>query len=497
MKKTIVPVVVTAAITSALTFWGFNKLSSSSHFSFSDSKPQVHYVSDNGTMSTQPVDFSNAAQSSVKAVVHIKTVTQGRNVVQEEDPNDPFSYFFGPRSYNIPQQMGSGSGVIISPDGYIVTNNHVVANADEVQVTFNTRSQQMAKVVGTDPSTDLAVLKIDGKDLPYLSLGNSDDVQLGQWVLAVGYPLNLDATVTAGIVSAKSRAIGINRSKNAGAVESFIQTDAAVNPGNSGGALVSTNGQLIGINSAIASPTGTYAGYSYAIPSNLVQKVVNDLIKFGDVKRGYLGVDLADLNAMSKEQAKTLGISEKDFDDAKGVYVKGVTDNSGAKEAGIRKGDFITGVNGKAVSSAPELQEQIARFHPGDKITINYNRSGTSYNSTVELKSSVGNLASTDVGEGTLQLLGASLRNLTASEVKQYRMKGAMVVNPGRGVLAKSTGIKKGFIISVVNDQSIGNINDLQNALSASSGSRIEVGGSYPGRNGMYYYGFQNTDTGY
>ncbi len=496
MKKTVIPVVLTAAVTTALTLWGINKFSDNNGFKWKGDDTMVHYVSEDGGVSTQPVDFSNAAESAVKSVVHIKTLTSGRNVVVD-DPNDPYSMFFGPRSYNMPDQMGAGSGVIISPDGYIVTNNHVVAGADKVQVTFNTRSTQIARVVGTDPATDLAVIKIEGDNLPYMTLGNSDDVKLGQWVLAVGYPLNLDATVTAGIVSAKARSLGINRRNNANAVESFIQTDAAVNPGNSGGALVSTNGKLIGINAAIASPTGSYAGYSYAIPSNLVQKVTNDLIKYGDVRRGYIGASLIDLNALNKDQAKELGISESEFDNAKGVYVRDILNGSGAAAAGLKKGDFITGINGRDVNSTPELMEQIARFHPGDKITLNYTRNGTNSSTSVELKSNAGTASVNDSGNGIAQMLGASFRDLTPEEVKQYGTRGAMVVNPGTGVLAKSTGVKKGFIIGILNDKEINSVKDLSNALSNTAGETIELGGSYPGRNGMYYYGFVNADKGY
>ena len=491
MKKSILPVVLTAVVTSVLTLLGFNYFTEKPVFSFVSGKPQVHYVANNGMAGTQPVDFAPAAESSVKSVVHIKTLTQGKTVIAN-DPYDPWSQFLGPRRYNIPGQMGSGSGVIISPDGYIVTNNHVVAGADEVQVTFNTRNQQMAKVIGTDPSTDLAVLKIDGSDLPYMTLGNSDQIQLGQWVLAVGYPLNLDATVTAGIVSAKSRSIGINRNNNS-AVESFIQTDAAVNPGNSGGALVNTNGQLIGINAAIASPTGSYAGYSYAIPSNLVQKVVNDLIKFGDVKRGFIGVQLLNLNEMDKAAASKLGISEEDFNNTTGVYVNEVTENGGAEKAGIRKGDFITAINGMNVNSTPALMEQLARFHPGDKVTISYSRSGKTRDAVVELKAAPGGIAAVDT-KGTLQLMGATFRNLSASESAKYKVNGAMVTATGNGILARNTPIRPGFVITRLNGNDINKVSDLQDALTQASGERIEIGGMYPGKSGMYYYGFPYDD---
>jgi len=494
MKKTIVPVIITAAITSLATMWGFNKFSDQKlSFSGTGNIP-VHYASTSGAVATQPVDFSPAAEAAVRSVVHVKTLTQGKTVVSDVY-GDPFSAFFGPREYRIPDQMGAGSGVIISQDGYILTNNHVIQGADQVQVTFNDRNTQIAKVVGSDPATDLAILKIDGEGLPYMTLGNSDDVKLGQWVLAVGYPLNLDATVTAGIVSAKGRSIGINQRNNRSAIESFIQTDAAVNPGNSGGALVNTQGQLIGINSAIASPTGSYAGYSYAVPSNLAQKVANDIIKFGSVKRGYIGANLADFNKMDEATASSLGISKEDFKNATGVYVANVIPNSGAAAAGLKKGDIITAVNATSIYSASQLQEQIARYHPGDKISLSYVRSGKPYNTTVELKNE--SAVSALSGSGNMQMLGASFRELSAQEQKQLGISGGVAVTAisPNGVIARQTNIQKGFIVTSVNDEPVRNIRDLQNLLSRSEG--LQIGGIYPGKRGMYYYGLNNVDEGY
>ncbi|KAA5533130.1 PDZ domain-containing protein [Taibaiella lutea] len=487
MKKTIVPVIVTAAITSVATMWGFHKFSDKPLFATSDSKIPIHYVSDAGATATQPVDFSPAAESAVPSVVHVKTLTQGKTYVAQ----DPFG-FYGPQQYRTPDQMGAGSGVIISGDGYIITNNHVVQGADQVQVTFNDRNTQIAKVIGTDPSTDIAVLKIDGSDLPYMTLGNSDNVKLGQWVLAVGYPLNLDATVTAGIVSAKSRNLGMNeRSSKTNAVESYIQTDAAVNPGNSGGALVNAQGQLVGINAAIASPTGSYAGYSYAIPSNLAVKVANDIIKYGSVQRGYLGAQLADLNKMNEESAEQLGLRSGDFKNARGVFVINVLPNSGAAEAGLKKGDLITMINGTAVNSQPQLTEQVARFHPGDKVSIGYMRGGKPYNVSVELKNMSGTTA-INKSSGTFAYSGASFRNLTESEMSKYGIKGGIVVNDiVAGSTAQQANIQKGFIIISANDEKINDLNDFQSIISQ-SGNGIQLGGVYPGRRGMYYYGLNN-----
>lgn len=341
---------------------------------------------------TPAVNFEQAAADATPAVVHIKILKQPRR-----QPVNPFAFrgeedIFGGMAYeeeDAPQaqQVGSGSGVIISPDGYIVTNNHVVENADQLLVTLNDRKDYTAKVIGTDPSTDLAVVKIEGAGFPHLSFANSDDVRVGQWVLAIGYPLNLETTVTSGIVSAKARSIGINSRKSEAPIESFIQTDAAVNPGNSGGALVNTSGLLIGINSAIASPTGSYAGYSYAIPSNLVRRVVSDIVKYGSSKRAYLGVMFGS-DQMSNAEREKNNIPEGD-----GVYVMDVAQNSAAQKAGIRKGDFITKINGTALSSGTAMIEKISAMRPGDKVEVAFVRNGAENTTTVVLQGAAGTYA--------------------------------------------------------------------------------------------------------
>jgi serine protease Do len=484
MKKTIIPVIVTAAITSMATLWGFSRFSDKALFTSTDAKIPIHYASNSGATATQPVDFTPAAESAVPSVVHVKTLTQGKTFLAQ----DPFG-FYEPQQYRTPDQMGAGSGVIISADGYVITNNHVVQGADQVQVTFNDRNTQIAKVVGTDPSTDIAVLKIEGKDLPYMELGNSDNVKLGQWVLAVGYPLNLDATVTAGIVSAKSRDLGMNqRASKSNAVESYIQTDAAVNPGNSGGALVNVQGQLIGINAAIASPTGSYAGYSYAIPSNLALKVASDIIKFGVVQRGFLGASLVDLKSVNEKSAAELGLRTGDFRNAKGVLVANLTANSGAAAAGIKKGDLITGINGTSVNSVPQLTEQVARYHPGDKVSIDYIRNGAPNTVSVELRSLSG---STGVSKsvGTVAFSGAYLKNVEADDAAKLGISGGvMVTDITSGSVAHKSNIQKGFIIVSVNDRKVETISDFQSAVSQAD-KGIQLGGIYPGRRGMYYYG--------
>ncbi|MEI8280175.1 MAG: trypsin-like peptidase domain-containing protein, partial [Bacteroidota bacterium] len=346
-----------------------------------------------------------------------------------------------------------------------------------------------AKVIGTDAATDIAVLKVNEKDLPYMEFGNSDDVKLGQWVLAVGYPLTLDATVTAGIVSAKSRSIGIHKSQT-GAIESYIQTDAAVNPGNSGGALVNTNGQLIGINSAIASPTGSYAGYSYAIPANIVHKVVNDLMQYGSFQRAYMGIEYIDLKNASADDLKELKINRKD-----GVYVANIVPEGGAAKAGIKKGDFITQINGVPITSEPELQEQVARYKPGDNVSVTYLRSGSQMMATVELKNINGN--TTIIKENTsTKLLGASFKSLNNDEKRKFNVRGGVKVTElGTGILSQQTNMRKDFVITHINDVAVSTVEDLQKVI-LSAGAAVQIAGFYPGRNGIYYYGINNVNAG-
>jgi S1-C subfamily serine protease len=320
--------------------------------------------------------------------------------------------------------------------------------------------------VGTDPSTDLAVIKIEGNDLPYLVYGNSDDARLGQWVLAIGYPLNLDVTVTAGIISAKARSLQLNRAEHP--IESFLQTDAAVNPGNSGGALINTEGQLIGINSAIASPTGSYAGYSYAIPVNIVKKIVNDLIKYGAVQRAFLGV------TMNADK------------DGAGVYVEDVMPGSSAKAAGLQSGDFITKINGVAVNSGPELQEQIVGYKPGDKVAVTYIRNGKENVVDAILKNDAGN-TSIVKAQTLMDKIGGELANVDAATAKKNNIAGGVIVKKiGDGPL-KNTRMQEGFIITSVNGQAIKNIDDLTSLLTSAHGA-VQLNGFYPGYEGNYVY---------
>ncbi len=433
------------------------------------------------------VNLETAAEMSSQAVVHITTTSK---VIASRYSN-PFEELFGGGAFGQRGQMqprqGSGSGVIISADGIIVTNNHVVDGADEVTVTFSTKKSVMAKVIGKDPNTDLAVLKVEEKNLPSLKFGNSDNVRLGEWVLAVGYPLNLETTVTAGIVSAKYRNIGINQRQNgaSNAVESFIQTDAAVNPGNSGGALVNARGELIGINSAIASPTGSYAGYSYAIPANLVKKVVDDMVEFGNVQRGYLGVNYIDGKSATPEARK-----QYNLDNVEGVVIANVLDESGAAKAGLKEGDIIKTINSRPIRTGTQLQEQIAQQRPGDRVSMEIERDGRTINKSVELRNSLGN---TDVvkknSNSALQSLGASFRDLTPKEKQQLKSGGVLITDIQRGALSQYTRIKKGFVITSVNDQVVNTLSELNKAFST-NGKAYQLGGFYPGNAGSYFYNF-------
>lgn len=431
-------------------------------------------------------DFTYAAAMTTPAVVHIKTTYMPK---QSNSRNyDPFGDFFGgqfffnyPDPYHSQPQESSGSGVIISDDGYIVTNNHVVDNGDKVQVVLFDKRSFDATVVGTDPSTDLALLKIDETKLPFIVFGNSDSVKVGQWALAVGNPFNLESTVTAGIISAKGR--NINILKGNGAIESYIQTDAAVNPGNSGGALVNTKGELIGINSAIATPTGSYAGYSFAVPVNIVSKVVNDLMKFGKVERGYLGITLADINAdLAKEKNITI---------TNGVYVDSVLGGSAAKEAGLKAGDIITNINGMDVNTIPELQEQVAKYHPGDKIDVTVNRKGKDSKISIVLKSKAGDIAlNNSDNTSTFSMLGAQFGEVSAKEKKDLGISGgAKVLRLADGKLSRNTDIREGFIITRVDNKPINSVNDLKAALQNKKGG-VMIEGTYPDTGGQYFYAF-------
>ena len=435
------------------------------------------------------VDFQQAAKSSIPAVVHITTVigkaNASNNLPKKKNPffdffgDDYQDFFGGPQMRSVPQRA-SGSGVLVSEDGYIVTNNHVIDEAEEIKVTLSNKKSYKAKLIGTDPSSDLAMLKIEEKGLPFILYGNSDVVKIGQWVLAVGYPLNLETTVTAGIISAKARSLGLNSQKSNTPIESYIQTDAAVNQGNSGGALINTNGELVGIVSAIASPTGSYAGYSYAIPVNIVKKIINDLLQFGTVQRAYLGISYLPDAAPDAEKEK-IG-----FKEGQGVFVREVAKDGAAANTGIQTGDYITKINGTKVVSGSEMIEQIAGFKPGDKITITYLRNNKEYTANVTLKNKTGSYGI--VKTAVLDVLGAEFENLSAAKAKEFGTTGGVIVKKvNKGAIDDQTRMRDGFIIIKANNTEVKNIDDL-NTIFSKSPKRIILEGFYPGYDGMYSY---------
>lgn len=430
------------------------------------------------TKGGEPIDFTYAADQSVNAVVHVMTTYE----VQQSRMSDPFlEYFFGERNYQqAPQKrQASGSGVIISNDGYIVTNNHVVEGSSQVTVVLNDKRQFTAKIIGTDPTTDLALLKVDGKDLPTLPVGNSDDLKVGEWVLAVGNPFNLTSTVTAGIVSAKARSINILTADMK--IESFIQTDAAVNPGNSGGALVNTRGELVGINAAIASQTGSYTGYAFAIPTSIMSKVVADLKEFGTVQRALLGVQIQDINA---DFAK-----EKNLDTMEGAYVASVGAQSAASDAGIKEGDIITHVSGNKVKTVSELQEKISRFRPGDNVQITLLRNGKQETVNVTLKNSMGN--TNVVKNYDAQQLGATLTPLTDKQKNSLGINyGLQVTSVEKGGRFQQAGIPKGYIILRINNQKVSSTTDVENVISQLKDEQekaLFISGLLPNGKVVYY----------
>ena len=461
-------------------------------------KPVLYTADKDGNI--RPIDFTETTKKVLDGVVHITSRgTQSyEGYRQLPDPfreffrNNPFGqYFQNPEGESEEGQdrqpetlprVGTGSGVIINDKGYIVTNNHVIAQADEIEVTLHNNGTYPAKVIGTDPTTDLALLKIEANDLKALSLVNSDDVEVGEWVLAIGNPFSLNSTVTAGIISAKARSININREELA--VESFLQTDAAINPGNSGGALVNLNGDLIGINTAIASNTGSYSGYGFAVPSNIVSKVVEDLLEYGKVQRGILGVRIQNMDGRLAD--------EKGIDMVAGVYVAAVNEESAAAKAGIREGDIITKVNGKEVASSPRLQELIAGYRPGDKVEVSFLRDGREQTAEAVLMNTAGNTEV--VKRADLELwnhLGADFGNLDRDVATELGLDGGVeVVKLYPGKLRRETQIREGFIITRVNGRQVNNVEALKRALEGQKDGGVMLEGRYPDREKVYYYAF-------
>jgi serine protease Do len=454
------------------------------HITGSPASQVAYTVNDLGQV--VPLDFTGTAEKVTKAVVHIRSLQEKTTKSNPQIP-DAFRFFFDDpsESQGRPSQS-TGSGVLINKDGYIVTNNHVVENADVVQVTLYDNREIKAEVVGTDPDTDLAVIKINEKDLPFLSFVNSDDSKVGQWVLAVGNPFNLNSTVTAGIISAKGRDINIINSGNPGingqpgtrtAIESFIQTDAAINPGNSGGALVDINGGLLGINTAIASPTGAYSGYGFAVPSNIVSKITEDLISFGTVQRGWLGINIQNVTSVLAK--------ENDLDVNEGAFVAGFGDDpdrSSAKAAGIKEGDVVVKMDGTAIKSSSALIEYVGRKRPGDKIEVTVNRKGKTLVMPVTLKNREGQTTAIKREEKTeMAALGWELEDVDSKVLKKMDIaSGVRVSALNNGKIKKYTEIKEGLIITHIDDVAVKSAKEVNDLLKKKkAGDLLTIAGVY------------------
>ena len=427
--------------------------------------PAVHMAAFDGVTS-QPVDLTAAAESSLHAVVHIKS-TQHSKVRTYQGQPDIFDFFFGEgrgrqRQVQTQPRVGFGSGVIISTDGYIVTNNHVIDGADEISVRLNDNRDFIGRVIGTDPSTDLALVKVEATDLPTLPVGDSDALKLGEWVLAVGNPFNLTSTVTAGIVSAKARSLGVY----SGGIESFIQTDAAINQGNSGGALVNVRGELVGINAVLSSPTGAYAGYGFAIPTTIMTKVVADLKKYGTVQRAVLGIlgnSPSDARYLGEADSKALKDKLDELGVVDGVIVVEVIEGSSAAAAGIKEDDVIVGIEGKKVTNMAALQEELAKHHPGDKVTVKLIRSKKEMSVTTELKNEQG---TTKVVKKTgMEILGAAFRELPTDMKQQLNLRYGIQVTGVQSGKMSEAGVRKGFIILKANQVPMTKVEDLEAVL--------------------------------
>lgn len=476
--------ILTASLGASLALVGFYFLNDQNSTSPSTNKktiiqaaPQIHLSkSVPSTLMVEIPSFETAASQSVNSVVHIKTISTGHQ--NKQSLQDPLQdLFFGrqPRNQQPKKIAGSGSGVIISDDGYIATNNHVIEGATKIEVTLNDKKTYTGTIVGTDPTTDLALIKIKAKNLSAIYYGNSDAVNIGEWVLAVGNPFNLNSTVTAGIVSAKGR--NINILKEDYAIESFIQTDAAVNPGNSGGALVNQQGELIGINTAIASNTGSYTGYSFAIPVNIVKKIMGDLVKHGTVQRALIGVQIRELNQTLAE--------EQEIKNLEGVYISKVFSGSSADDSNLKSGDIIRYIDGAKISSPSELQEKIGQYQPGDKVEVTYDRNHLIHTSILTLKNKLGTINSL---AKEIYFFGAQLEQVSNKEKKLLKIKNGVKIENLKSGFFLNEGMKKGFIITKLNNQIVVSPEGLVNTLKNTKGG-ILIEGIYP-NGSKAYYGF-------
>lgn len=451
-------------------------ISSQSYFNEAfPQSPDVKLASFDG-VDAQPVDLTVAADNSLHAVVHIKSTQHSKTRTVQRAP-DIFDFFFGYEG-GAPQQMqsrpkvGFGSGVIISSDGYIVTNNHVIDGADEISVRLNDNRDFLGRIIGVDPSTDLALVKIEGKDLPTLPIGDSEALKVGEWVLAVGNPFNLTSTVTAGIVSAKARSLGVYN----GGIESFIQTDAAINQGNSGGALVNSRGELVGINAVLSSPTGAYAGYGFAIPTSIMTKVVADLKQYGAVQRAVLGImgsSPSDYRFSGAELSKELQDKLKKLDVVDGVIIAEVIDGGAAASAGLKVDDVIVGIEGRKVINMAGLQEELAKHKPGDKVKVKVIRNKKEETITVELKNAQGNTKL--VKKTGIEVLGAAFNDLSQDVSRQLKIRSGIQVTGLEDGKMKDAGIRKGFIILKANGVRINSVEDLTKVFQVASKTPEQV----------------------
>lgn len=484
--KTLLPYALVGVVSGATTFGAiktFDKSSTNEDYSyFSSAKNNASFVGMN--TATIGDDFVKASKTTVPAVVTIKNY-QTRTTSRASDM-DLFEHFFGDpfgrgnRQRNQPQQApenmpaGMGSGVIISPDGYIISNNHVVAGANKLEVVLSNKKSYIATLVGTDPNTDISLLKIEEKGLPYLNFANSDAVEVGQWVLAVGNPLGLNSTVTAGIVSAKGRGIGIlgSQGKAANPIESFIQTDAAINQGNSGGALVNANGDLIGINSAIMSPSGYYAGYGFAVPSNLARKIVEDIKKFGIVQRGFLGVITLDL---SSDQSVAQYNKEKktNLKTSSGIYVRDVSEKGGAEDAGIKTGDIITKIDNTPITDFSDLSAAIGSKRPGDRVQVTYLRNGKENTTGVTLKDQKGGTSARSKADlSVTEKIGSEFEPLNERFKTDYGLNSGVVAkNVMEGGEMAKTGVVDGYIVIEINGKPVNSQKDVEKILEKYDGN--------------------------
>ncbi len=468
-------ILLVSCTSSLLSVFVYSRIAHSNRVVWENEEGEVRYTglvdklfnarSTNSFQSSAPTNFIESAEIVTPAVVNIRALQESGSGI------------WGGGTIT----GSSGSGVIMTPDGYIVTNHHVVERSTDIKVTLADKREYKAKVIGSDPSTDITLLKIDEANLPFIVFGNSDSVRIGEWVLAVGNPFNLESTVTAGIISAKGR--NINILGGGASIESFIQTDAAVNPGNSGGALVNTAGELIGINTAIITESGSYEGYSFAVPSNLVQKVIRDLREYGQVQRAYLGVSIQDLDS---ETAREIGLPN-----AEGVYINRIMLKGAAEDAGLKVGDVIIGLNNTRIKRLSELQEYIGRLRPGEKVYIEYWRSGKKSRIRITLKDINNSIAIARVrGDELENNLGMELRDLSEDEEKKMRIQGALVTSVRRGSIIYNTNMQPGFVISSVNGNRVSSAAEAIDAIKNAYNSLV-LDGYYDGEPDLYSYRFR------